>query len=152
MGIPIDQLKGKLPARYHAQIEAARAQKGRGLPIPTPPGKVAEGRPKRVRQSSEVMNKLEKSYYDMLRVQYPNRRVLAQKLRLMLGNGNWYKPDIFIPSLHYVFEVKGPHAYRGGMENLKVAAESHRWLTFFLVWKIKGEWFRQEIKPSNGPS
>jgi hypothetical protein len=81
---------------------------------------------------------------------------------LELANGIWYKPDFFVPGSSYIssevgslaypeqsiaWEVKGPHAFRGGMENLKVAARVHPWCRFYLVWKLDGMWKEQEVLP-----
>jgi hypothetical protein len=103
---------------------------------------------RRVRQSRQTMNKLELAYQDMLRVEFPGKVVLPQSIRMRLGNGAWYKPDFFVPHLSLFIEVKGPKAFRGGFEYLKIAASEHGWAKFRLVWKENGKWFRQEILPS----
>ena len=44
--------------------------------------------------------------------------------------GSWV---VGIPAIAY--EVKGPKVFRGGFENLKVAARVHPWVKFYLVWE-----------------
>lgn len=101
----------------------------------------------RIRQSRDKLNKLESAYQDYATVEHRGHQVLAQAIRLRLGNGVWYKPDFFIPHLSLFIEVKGPKAFRGGFENLKVAAGLHTWAKFRLVWREKGQWFAQAILP-----
>jgi hypothetical protein len=118
---------------------------------------------KRLRQSaSPLMNKLETRFYETkLKVDYVGETILIQAVRLELARGHWYKPDFFLPAVlpsvkdetrfrpAIAYEVKGPKAFRGGFENLKVAARVHPWVRFFLVWEDKGtgKWERQEILP-----
>jgi hypothetical protein len=67
----------------------------------------------------------------------------------MLGNGIWFKPDFtgFLDGSYSAWEVKGPHAFRGGFENLKVAAGQYKEIHWYLVWKESGEWKQQRILP-----
>ena len=44
-------------------------------------------------------------------------------------------------------EVKGPHAFRRGFENLKMAAHKYPWIKWVLVWKENGEWREQTVLP-----
>ena len=107
------------------------------------------GKPaKRIRQESPE-NKLEQEYHDRLQLAHPGATIYAQAIRLQLANGIWYKVDLVIPSICEAWEVKGPHAFRGGFENLKMAARVHPWLKFHLVWKHDrtGEWQQQDILP-----
>lgn len=124
--------------------EEARRQLGLS---PDKPLVLEETPGKRVRQSRDKLNKLELRYADYLRVKFSGHEIRAQDIRLKLANGIWYKPDFVIPSLGLLFEVKGPKAFRGGFENLKLCAQQHKWLRCFLVWAEKGEWFKQEILP-----
>jgi hypothetical protein len=102
---------------------------------------------RRIRQDRKpVLNKLEEAYHLWLLREHPGQEILKQAVRLKLCNGCWYKPDLVIPALRAAFEVKGPHAFRGGFEFLKMAAHEHRWLTFYLVWRGRdGAWKKQEI-------
>lgn len=107
---------------------------------------------KRMRQSSKpLMNELEAEFHDCLIISgWKNIRI--QSLRLRLGNNHWYKPDFasFVCSGEIspcVWEVKGPHAFRGGLENLKVAAGLYPELMFWLVWKQDGQWKEQLVLP-----
>lgn len=103
---------------------------------------------KRIRQDKPE-NELEKEYHAILAARFHGYRIYAQAIRLQLANGLWYKPDIVIPELEEAWEVKGPHIFRGGPENLKMAAREHPWLRFTLVWKDKatGQWQEQVILP-----
>ena len=103
---------------------------------------------KRIRQSSKpLMNKLETSFWkEYLKDYHPEARAQAVKFRL--GNGIAYTPDFVSLGLHPVtcWEVKGPHAFRGGFENLKVAARAWPEIKWILVWKNKdGQWMQQKI-------
>lgn len=120
---------------------------------------------RRLRQDQKpVMNKLEQRFFDeKLKPDYVLKGdpVLIQAVRLELARGIWYKPDFFLPAIQgdsscldegrkaIAYEVKGPKVFRGGFENLKVAARVHPWVKFFLVWEDKetGNWTRQEILP-----
>jgi hypothetical protein len=99
---------------------------------------------KRVRQSSKpLLNKLESEFFSLPWA----RGFLLQAVRFRLGNGIWYKPDGFDPKTQIAVEVKGPHAFRGGFENLKVAASLYPMIRWRLVWKQDGQWQEQEILP-----
>lgn len=75
----------------------------------------------------------------------------AQSKRYKLGNGIWYKPDMTgndtRDGKETAYEVKGPFAFRGGFENLKVAASTWQEVNWILVWKDNGEWKQQKILP-----
>lgn len=104
---------------------------------------------KRIRQDSKpLMNKLEMQFWrERLEQRYPLAK--PQAIRFKLGNGIWYKPDFVDFSIQPVtaWEVKGPHAFRGGFENLKVAASAYPFVRWILVWKESGEWRQQEVLP-----
>ena len=102
---------------------------------------------KRIRQDSKpLMNQLEQEYYD----QYLSKDygVCIQSVRFRLANGLWYKTDFFCPGSPPIgIEVKGEHAFRGGFENLKVAAGLWPEVRWILVWKDNGAWCQQEVLP-----
>lgn len=125
---------------------------------------IAEAKPmeRRLRQSSKPKtNKLENDFYETIKSFRPNfPPIRIQAKRYLLGNGIWYKPDFTCsdypkyigesgPSKETAWEVKGPHAFRGGYENLKVAASTYPEIRFILVWRDKqtGGWTQQEILP-----
>lgn len=120
----------------------------------TQPSPVSEAAPKerRIRQSHEPeLNKLEAEWVAYLKAVGRVDHMRTQSLRFRLGNGVWYKPDVtgFDGNTGRLtaWEVKGTHAFRGGFENLKVAAglwPEWRWL---LVWKDAGQWKLQEVRP-----
>ena len=115
--------------------------------IPTAKQVVEEG--KRIRQESKpLINKLETAWYQVLKSIY--QHVKCQAIRFKLGNGIWYKPDFVATDdsgQWIAFEVKGPHAFRGGFENLKVAAHCWPRVKWILVWKEQGQWKQQEVLP-----
>lgn len=113
---------------------------------------------KRIRQDSKpLMNELESEYWRILCEKYGDPCVKPQALRFKLGNGIWFKPDfaVFVNWIDHAnetscvrmvcYEVKGAHAFRGGFENLKVAAGLWPQIQFILVWKESGQWKEQEI-------
>ncbi|MDE2096140.1 MAG: hypothetical protein KGL39_02770 [Patescibacteria group bacterium] len=110
---------------------------------------------RRLRQDTKpLMNGLEQAWFDSLKINgYAGKKVYdlrAQSLRFRLGNGIWYKPDVTClvdGSSNYAFECKGPKAFRGGFENLKVAAGLWPDWTFVLVWRVSGRWLEQRVLP-----
>lgn len=128
----------------------SRPQVIQEIPVPT------EAKPaKRIRQSIKpLLNGLESEYYELIRNKYPNfPPVRCQAKKFRLGNGIFYTPDLSVslwprpigPSCETCFEVKGSHAFRGGFENLKVAASTYPEVRWLLVWKEGGEWKEQEV-------
>lgn len=107
---------------------------------------------KRIRQDTKpLMNKLEQEYYDRYLFGRLEVSVSIQSIRFKLANGVWYKPDFYtdgnMVSYRQAIEVKGPHAFRGGFENLKMAAHQYPWIKWILVWKEEGVWMHQTILP-----
>ena len=104
--------------------------------------------PKRIRQSTKpLLNKLEQEFLERLEMTL-NVKVYPQSMRFMLARGLWYKPDFVILSPHFMaFEVKGPHAFRGGFENLKMAAHQYPQIHWRLVWKENNQWQEQTVLP-----
>lgn len=105
---------------------------------------------RRIRQDSKPLtNKLEsefKAYYE----KQTGCTLTPQALRFRLGNGIWYKPDFVLMvkgAITSAYEVKGPHAFRGGFENLKVAASLYKQVNWVLAWKERNEWKMQDVLP-----
>jgi hypothetical protein len=113
--------------------------------------------PKRIRQSSKpLMNKLETQFYNVLTVRNPGVVIYKQALRWKLGNGIWYKPDFAATIVERYedrnltmtcWEVKGPYAFRGGFENLKVAASLYQDIVWILAWRNGSKWEEQRVLP-----
>jgi hypothetical protein len=110
--------------------------------------------PKRIRQSTKpLLNKLESEWFEVLKCRW--KIIVPQGLRFMLANGTWYKPDFIVWPVGWesddhrlrAFECKGPHAFRGGKENLKIAAHQYPQIKWELVWKKDGQWQEQTIYP-----
>lgn len=111
-----------------------------------------EAKKKRIRQSDKpLLNRLEKEFQEVLIQRYPGdmHHITAQAIRFSLGNGIAYKPDfvVFMWGRPRAYECKGPHAFRGGFENLKVAANRYPLVQFILVWKSDGQWQEQHVLP-----
>ena len=105
---------------------------------------------KRLRQSEKpVLNKLENQWFEICRRSEAITHLRAQALRFELGRGIWYKPDLTCWQAGHLtaYEVKGQHAFRGGFENLKVAARTFPDWTWILVWKKDGQWRQQIVLP-----
>lgn len=144
-------IDGQYYAPSHPYVKSAQAKSASPFLNPVPVNKPK----KRIRQSTKpLMNKLETEFYEQIKGIY--QVVWPQAIRLRLGNGIWYKPDFLC--LNHVgtdarvnclvaYEVKGPHAFRGGFENLKVAAAQYPQIHFTLVWKEGTDWKSQHILP-----
>lgn len=107
---------------------------------------------KRLRQDTKpLMNKLESEWFAILQKSGWMTNLRAQAKRYRLGNGIWFKPDATgrdtRDGRETAYEIKGPHAFRGGFENLKVAATTWSEVRWLLVWKDHGEWRQQEVLP-----
>ena len=107
---------------------------------------------RRLRQDHKpLMNKLEQEWFNLLEASGWMANLRAQAKRYKLCNGCWYKPDATgndtRDGRETAYEIKGPHAFRGGFEFLKMAA--HEWpeVKWILVWKDRGEWRQQTILP-----
>jgi len=133
-----------LPPRqmYHKGMDGSGAN----------PVTVAAPAERRIRQSQKPkMNKLETEALAWLQACYPGNEFKPQAKRYELATGHWYKPDFTTAgksfSTETAFEVKGPHAFRGGFENLKVAARVWPEVRWILMWKESGVWKQQTILP-----
>jgi hypothetical protein len=148
MGIPLDQIKDPRLRRRVMDSLSAADEFGKLLEKAIP-------NKKRIRQSTKpLMNKLENEFFVHLVPPFDHNgyRIVPQSVRFMLANGLWYKPDFLkigddtdAPMVAY--EVKGPHSFRGGFENLKMAAHQYPWIKWILVWKENGQWQEQTILP-----
>lgn len=125
--------------------------------VPTAQGPVvlkqAEPKERRIRQSQKpLLNKLEGRFFSSY-LMHLGVRIHAQSKRYMLANGLWYKPDFtaVIAGEETAWEVKGPKAWRGGFENLKVAASTWPEVRWILVWEIEHEWRFQVVVPGGCP-
>ena len=103
---------------------------------------------KRLRQDPKpLMNKLEAEAFEYIKRAYDLPGLRPQALRFRLANGLWYKPDFTDAKTLSVFEIKGPHAFRGGFENLKSAAFIYPEWNWKLLWKQNNAWMSQDILP-----
>lgn len=146
MGIKLSSIKDPNLVRQieNALLNAKILEKEIAIEIP----KLAKAR-KRIRQDTKpLMNKLEERYYnDCLKCL--SATVSIQAIRFRLANGLWYKSDFVVwwPRGPEAIEVKGPHAFRGGFENLKMAASTYPFIEWTLVWEALSEWQRQTVLP-----
>jgi len=148
------QFKGQYwhPAEFKRVFGADQVPVYDRTDLPQKPSKSAgQETSKRIRQSSKPeMNKLETRFLDHLKALYPSMSLYTQSIRFKLGNGIHYKPDVFTPVFEdspACWEVKGEHAFRGGFENLKVAASKYPDFKWFLVWEQCGHWQEQLVLP-----
>lgn len=142
-----------LPPKYQAQI-AAQMTERRPLLGSAP---ILESTPlagKRIRQkTASKMNKLEAEYLARLKVESLGMdcEIYSQEIKLWLANGLTYTPDHVVshPGITIVYEVKGPHAFDGSLDKLKMAAAKYQHWEFWLVWKDKTskEWMKQRVLP-----
>lgn len=113
---------------------------------------------KRLRQSSKPrLNKLETAWLAELKRRHPEAWIHDQAIKLELAHGMFYKCDFFVikrdldfaegPMWITAYETKGPKVFRGGFENLKVAARAYPWIKFVLVWRDAGVWQEQHVLP-----
>lgn len=147
----LDQLPAKYQAQIFAQLEGEKGHPGtqpQSLGKPKVIGVVAENGEKRIRQSAGPLeNKLEADFHNYLKSRYPEARIYAQAKRYRLGNGIWYKPDLvfMLEGRETIYEVKGPKSFRGGFENLKVAASTYPEADWWLAWRVDGTWKVQNV-------
>lgn len=112
--------------------------------------KIATPKERRIRQDHKpLLNKLETEAQEYLQRVHPNVKFVPQGKRFRLANGVWYKPDFtaIVDGVERCWEIKGPHAWRGGKENLKCAASAWPQTLWTLLWKENGQWRSQTIIP-----
>ena len=145
---PIDQIAAKLP------LSKDTLARNPHLNINNPIVEIKSEQGKRVRQSSKpALNKLETEFKNYMLALCPSSVIHEQSVTVKLGNGVRYTPDLFMLSDDYAdygerptfFEVKGPHAFDGALEKLKIAAGMYPEFTWILVWKDAGIWMEQVI-------
>ena len=107
---------------------------------------------RRLRQEHKpLMNKIESQFWQVLASGNWHGRVVSslrsQSMRFKLANGVWYKPDntCLLDCTLAAFEVKGPKSWRGGFENLKVAAGQYPEIEWRLVSLVDGAWQYQLV-------
>jgi len=144
-----------LPRRYQDQIAA---QYGSVRLITNGPVITNTKAKRRIRQTQKpLLNKLETRFESHLATRFLEEDIFPQAIRLELARGHWYKPDFFVMDTMDIegghrgtfYEVKGPHSFRGGFENLKVAARRFQQFRFVLAWRDNenGCWQKQMIMP-----
>lgn len=145
--ISIEELRARFPNASESTI-ARNLQAFTAAYHRAPAGKKI-----RLRQSHRpLMNRLETRFREHLRRLEPAWVIRVQAKRFRLANGLWYKPDFTAtPTNHtgpeQAWEVKGPHAFRGGYENLKMAATQYPEIVWTLVWWENNDWKEQLIAP-----
>lgn len=131
-----------------------------GLSTPSPSSEAAKVNTApaktRIRQHKATkMNALESRFFDYLRFTYPGVIIRSQAKSYRLANGINYRPDFtaIIEGREMAWETKGPKAFRGGFENLKVAADRYREITWTLAWEEggHGQWRFQTVLADGQP-
>jgi hypothetical protein len=116
--------------------------------VPFTATRPVEGKSRRLRQDTKpLMNALETRLLSHLQAIHAGVTIRPQAKRYRLANGLWYKPDFtaIVAGVEYAWEAKGPKAFRGGFENLKMAATQWPDVMFFLMWEDAGLWQKQRI-------
>lgn len=129
------------------------------IKTPTTPG-IPKASGKRIRQKSKTMNRLEVSYFNTMKSRFGVKHMRFAALTFSIANGLRYTPDftyvLDIPTeLNHsgnnrvAVEIKGPKAFDGALDKLKMAAHEFPDWDFWLVWKDKttGEWTGQRVLP-----
>lgn len=150
----------KTTAEYEAYERALALKKKVGhIPfnmtiIPESPKPPPAKPPKRIRQSSRQMNKLEAEFkaWAEQNYKYLGMNLKYEAITLKLANGVRLTPDFVSTSNNEsdattFFEVKGKHAWEDSMVKLKIAAKEWDCFVFHLCWKENGQWYMQEILP-----
>jgi hypothetical protein len=120
--------------------------------VPFTATRPVEAKSRRLRQDTKpLMNALETRLLGHLQAQpvHAGVPIRPQAKRYRLANGLWYKPDFtaILGGTECAWEAKGPKAFRGGFENLKMAAAQWPEVMFFLMWEDAGVWKQQMILP-----
>lgn len=112
--------------------------------------------PKRLRQSSKGMNKLEQEWSLNLCV-CRDHPPIHRGIAFPLANGLKYTPDFFAfewPALGELeqptaWEVKGPYARDDAIAKVKMFASLYKEIRVIMVWKDKatGAWAEQRVLP-----
>lgn len=153
MSIKISQVKNHETRRMLEALLAATPQKTVQLTGHSHAIGTVSTNLKRIRQGEKPPNKLEANWNAYLARTLPPGAILrAQSIRLRIGCGAWYKPDVaaMVNGKLMFWETKGPAQMKNvarGILALKVAASNYPEFTFILVWKIKGEWHTQVVIP-----
>jgi hypothetical protein len=146
-----DQLRARFPNASETFLrQNAVDAAGPNHPAPSP-APVGAAKP-RVRQSAAPrLNRLETEFARHLAETYPQAAVYAQSLKFRLANGTTYLPDFvsFDGPRPRCWECKGPFAYAGSLEKLKIAAGLYPQIEWTLAWREKGRpgWQSQTILP-----
>lgn len=137
--------------------DAAEKQTKSGLPEPAPKaqstGLLDKASGRRIRQRTKpMMNRLEFEFYRMQSTCANIMNIRTQAITFLIANGVRYTPDFTWrergTNLTFAIEVKGPKAFDGSLEKLKMAAHEFPDWKWFLVWKDKdGIWREQEVLP-----
>jgi hypothetical protein len=111
---------------------------------------------KRVRQSHKQPNKLEAEWGKIILSQYQSQYPRHPRPRYnakayLIANGLRFTPDwtasYWDGRVETAWEVKGPRAWDGALDKLKMAATAWPEVRWILVWKEMGQWQSQEILP-----
>ena len=107
----------------------------------------------RLRQNrGPILNTLETAFLDWLQGRNPTVKFHAQSVTIKIANGCRYSPD-FVAKMPdgeiHAWETKGPHAFDGALEKLKMAASVYPEIHFWLVSRDKATaaWRIERVLP-----
>ena len=106
---------------------------------------------KRIKQRTKGPTKLESRFRtEVLSRLWDQSEVNCkeQSITFRLANGVRYTPDFVAWNIDgglVCYEVKGPHAFDGALEKLKVAASVYPKIQWWLYWIFDGEWQHQLV-------
>ena len=99
----------------------------------------------------DKMNKMERHWAVILRMDASVRRAEFEGVRLRLADGTYYTPDFFVvkDSGYIEFHETKGHMREAARVRLRVAANLYPEFTFVLITKPKGMW-QIEVIPGEG--
>ena len=142
---------------YEERRKLRRAEKD----VVTEPGTIAPETMVRPVKSSAYpsisrgpkLNKLERDWLAVLKTRWLERGIFVQSIKLRLADGVWYIPDFVVFDFNQyeecairAYETKGPHRFREkGILKAKMAAETFKQITFYLVTRKDGQWKEEQL-------
>src|ERR1035437_5298573 len=137
----------QIPTGWARQPDGSYSPPGRTIKTPIGDMKIfVEPLGKRIRQSTKpLMNGLETKFYnEFLLGRYPPEKIQIQAITVRLANGLRYTVDFFALCDLNAWEVKGEWFTDDSNAKLKMAATMFPEVKWWLAWRTKNGWQRQE--------